>query len=221
MARNLTATNWDKAYEAGKYRGETAIPLVQDILSVLHTERLTDQPGFYPGCGNGRNYIPLYDTGLHLSGNDISAKAIELLKKQRPEADVSVGNFLDHTPSTPYAYLLSIQLFQHADLHTMHRLFAKTTSLLRPSGLFVLRVNATHTEIIEDHEVFERSPQGSFTIRYQSGQKKGQAIHFYTAEEITVLTQPRYTVAMPLREAFMERSDGTRWAQWETILRKN
>ncbi|MGI0133960.1 MAG: class I SAM-dependent methyltransferase, partial [Candidatus Micrarchaeaceae archaeon] len=146
MKSNLTVTNWDRAYAQGRYDQEGAIPFVQDIISVIKDRNLVDKPGFYPGCGNGRNFVPLIDAGLPLEGDDISSVAIEQLRARRPQADVNVGDFLAHTAAESYAYLLSIQLFQHGNQKIVRQLFAKAYDLLQPKGLFVLRVNSIHTQ---------------------------------------------------------------------------
>lgn len=220
MSKQLTITNWDRAYQQGKYDQEGPIPLVQDIIEAVSERGLKNKLGFYPGCGNGRNFVPLFDAGLTLEGNDISPIAIEQLKQRWPKAKVAVGDFLTHEANTPYAYLLSIQLFQHGDRKTIRRLFDKTYRLLQPGGLFVLRVNSIHTQIVQQYDVVERSPEGGFTVQYHTGQKTGLHVHFYSAEELHNLTRQRYNVVMPLREEFIPRDDGTYWVQWETMLEK-
>jgi cyclopropane fatty-acyl-phospholipid synthase-like methyltransferase len=119
-----------------------------------------------------------------------------------------------------YWYLLSIQLFQHGNNETVRRLFEKAYEILQPGGLFILRVNSIHTQIVQKYSTVERSPGGGLTIRYHTGQKTGLDVHFYSAEEIHGLTTESYTVIMPLREEFIPREDGTYWVQWETILEK-
>lgn len=220
MSKQLTITNWDRAYQQGKYDQEGAIPLVQDIIDAVSEWDLKDKLGFYPGCGNGRNFVPLFDAGLDMEGNDISPVAVEQLKQRRSKAKITVGDFLTHEAKTPYAYLLSIQLFQHGDQGTVQQLFDKAYELLRSGGLFVLRVNSIHTQIVQKYDVVERSPEGGFTVQYHSGQKTGLHVHFYSAEELHSLTGERYKVVLPLREEFMPRDDGTYWVQWETMLEK-
>ncbi|HEU4966845.1 MAG TPA: class I SAM-dependent methyltransferase, partial [Candidatus Saccharimonadales bacterium] len=189
MKSNLTITNWDRAYAQGKYDQEGAIPFVQDIIATIKERDLVDKLGFYPGCGNGRNFVPLFDAGLNLEGNDISPVAIEQLKTRRPKASATVGDFLTHKASQQYAYVLSIQLFQHGNQEVVRQLFDKAYELLQPKGLFVLRVNSIHTQIVQEYDTTEHTPEGGFTIKYHSGQKNGLEIHFYSAEEIHALTE--------------------------------
>lgn len=219
MDKNLSLSNWDRAYREGKYNQEGPIPFVRDIIKILSDLGLSGERGFYPGCGNGRNFVPLLDAGLDIQGSDISSVAIQQLKKQRSHARVIVEDFLLHRENA-YLYLISLQLFQHGNNETIFRLFDKTTELLHPGGLFFLRVNSTHTQIVQDYDHVEKTPEGGFTLQYHSGPKTGQEIHFYTAEEITVMTASDYDIVMPLREEYIPREDGTYWAQWETILQK-
>ena len=219
--RELSKENWDAAYADGKYKNEAPIPFVQDIVGAVQAAGLEQGRGLYPGCGNGRNFIALADAGLRLTGLDISEVAVAQLRDRQPGADVRVGDFLDLATEEPYDYLLSIQLFQHCTAHgNMRAFFDKTHKLLRPGGLFALRVNSIHTTIVERHKIIEQQPSGSFTVQYESGPKTGQAIHFYSAEELRDLTAGQYNIQLPLREAFMQRQDGSQWAQWETILQK-
>lgn len=215
----VVISNWDRAYNDGKYDQEAPVPFVADIIKTLRAEHQQAAQGFYPGCGNGRNLVPLLEAGLDIEANDISPVAIEQLKKRYHAAKASVGDFLVDSQKQ-YDYVLSLQLFQHVDAADVSELFQRVLQLLRPGGLFFLRVNSTHTQIIQKYETVTTVPEGGFTIRYNSGQKTGQRIHFYTAEEIHALTSPSFSVVMPLREEFIPRDDGTYWAQWETILKK-
>lgn len=220
MNKSLVIRNWDRAYSQGKYYQEVAIPFVDDIKNALTANKLTHETGFYPGCGNGRNLIPLIEAGLKIEANDISPEAIRQLQSKVPHVRATVGDFMETNPEQPYGYILSLQLFQHTDQAGIIKLFQKTYDLLRPAGIFALRVNSIHTQIEQQHTVTDHSQTGGFTIQYHSGHKEGQYIHFYSAEEIHSLTGEHFETILPLREEFIPRNDGTYWAQWETILRK-
>jgi SAM-dependent methyltransferase len=216
----LVSSNWDRAYKGGKYDYEGPVPLVADVIDLISREGLQEAKGFYPGCGNGRNLIPLLEAGLHIEAEDISEVAIRQLKDKYQGVKARVGDFMFSHGSEQYDYLLSIQLFQHVDERGPQPLFDRAEEVLRSDGLFILRVNSIHTQIVEDHEKIGAASKGGFTIQYKTGQKSGQRIHFYSAEEIHRLTMGKFDIIMPLREEFMPREDGTHWAQWETILKK-
>ncbi len=216
---NKSKVNWDKAYKSGKYIGDEPIKFTKDIVNLVQLHLPSKAYGFYPGCGNGRNYLPLLDAGLMLEGNDISSQAIQQLKKVRPSAKVEVGDFMKGSNKT-YDYVVSIQLFQHGTFSEVKKFFDKTYQLINDNGLFFLRVNSVNTQIIEDYEVVENTPENGLTILYKTGQKPGQNIHFYSAKEIQKLTADRYKVILPLREEVIYRDNGTYWVQWETVLQK-
>lgn len=216
----LVSSNWDRAYHEGKYDQEGPIPFVKDIIKHLNEERQCDGLGFYPGCGNGRNLVPLLKEGLNITANDISEVAIKQLKERYKDVNATVNDFMSVTGHDSFDYLLSIQLFQHVNNHGPEPLFEKVFQLLKPGGLFILRVNSIHTQITQDYSKVDATKDGGLTIQYESGQKEGQYIHFYSAEEIHRLTMSKFDVVMPLREEFIPRDDNTYWVQWETILKK-
>lgn len=216
----LVSSNWDRAYNDGKYDQEEPIPFVKDIMDILKKEGLVKALGFYPGCGNGRNLVPLLENGLNIEAIDISEIAISQLKSRYENVKAQVSDFISYDKFSNYDYLLSVQLFQHVNDHGPQLLFDKVVELLKPGGLFILRVNSTHTQIVQEHNQLETSTEGGFTIQYKSGQKDGQYIHFYSSEEIHEFTRDTFEVVMPLREEFIARDNGTYWAQWETILKK-
>jgi SAM-dependent methyltransferase len=79
------AEAWDVEYAAGRYRDEPPLPFVADVLSAAREYDLLGAEGFYVGCGNGRNYLPLVQAGLDLIGIDVSAAALARLAERGPE----------------------------------------------------------------------------------------------------------------------------------------
>lgn len=216
MNLKISTNNWDKSYRKGKYINDHPINFVNDIVFCVNNYFTKNAKGFYPGCGNGRNLIPLLNSGLNIDANDISEVATEQLIRSFPTANIKVENFLEYD-GEKYDYLISIQLFQHGKNYKKY--FNKTIQCLKPKGIFFLRVNSTNTQIIEKHKIIKKNKYGSQTIQYLSGSKPGEYIHFYSAEEIISLTKKDFEIIMPLREDRIERIDGTYWNQWETILK--
>lgn len=216
----LTQKNWDDAYAKGKYQKDSGIAFLDDIRFFLHKEGLEKGQGYYPGAGNGRNLIPLLRSGLRIDANDISPVAVQQLKENYPSAQIEVADFTKIDLVSIYDYVLSIQLFQHTKEDKINELFDQVLSQLKSGGIFALRVNSIHTQIAERHTVVSTNKKGGLNIKYESGQKKGMHIHFYSAEEIVSYTCANYEVLLPLREDFISRADGSYWVQWETILKK-
>ncbi len=217
---DIARSNWDKAYRSGKYEQEDPVAFVSDIVNTLRSKKLHKGLGFYPGCGNGRNLLPLLATGLNIEAIDISAEAIQQLHAKCSGLKAWQGDFLAYSASNQYDFLISLQLFQHIGSQSPMQLFDHAFNLLRPGGIFALRVNSIHTQVVEEFQDKRTNPEGGFDICYSTGAKKGQRIHFYSAEEICALTRGKYRVILPLREEFIPRANGTNWAQWETILEK-
>ena len=226
LDRDLTAQRWDTEYRHGRYVDEPPIPFVDTILAVLDQHPLCRQgTGLYIGCGNGRNYLPLVDAGLDLMGLDLSAESLRQLAAQRPTcaAKLICSDLRDYTPDTLLSYIVAIQVFQHGTEADVNAYFAKAASLLRPGGLFFLRVNAASTQIYHDHQVLERSADGSKTIGYRTGPKQGLPIHFYSRDEITRLTANAFTPITTLKEQTTIRTAPKTgfWTQWALYRTKN
>jgi len=222
--QKLATQRWNQEYLTGKYEGEPAITFVGDILATLENNNELGGNGLYVGCGNGRNYLPLIDAGLNLTGLDISPEALKQIQAKRPNNpnELVCADFLDYQPPSPLDYLVSIQVFQHSTQAEMAKHFKRTAQILKTGGLFFLRVNSTATQIFYDHEVLETSPEGGKTVKYTDGPKAGMDIHFYTKEELENLTSGLFEPAAELTEAVMDRKPPQtgQWFQWEGIWRK-
>jgi SAM-dependent methyltransferase len=219
----LTALRWDAEYRAGRYAEEPPLPFVTDILAVLeaHPEIRTGV-GLYVGCGNGRNYVPLVGAGLTLCGLDLSLAALRQLAARRPALPLVCGDFRSVAMASGLSYVIAIQVFQHGTVADVTAYFANVAALLRPGGLFFLRVNAASTQIFHAHTVLERDARGGLTIRYDAGPKQDLAVHFYAREELDDLTRADFDVVRPLRERIVERTPPQTgyWAQWEAVWRR-
>jgi SAM-dependent methyltransferase len=219
----LAALRWDAEYRQGRYADEPPLPFVAEILAILdeHPAQRTGA-GLYVGCGNGRNYLPLVDAGLHLCGLDLSLEALRQLAGRRPAAlPLVCGDFRDVPVAERLSYVIAIQVFQHGTAADVATYFANVAAALRPGGLFFLRVNAVSTQIFHAHTVLERAPRGGTTIRYDAGPKQGLAVHFYAREELADLTRDAFEVVVPTREEIIHRTplQAGFWAQWEAVWR--
>src|SRR5712691_4318205 len=82
MVDDIAVRAWDAEYATGRYTGEPPVAFVHDI--VVAAKDAGADRGLYIGCGNGRNYIPLTEAGLDLTGLDISGTAIAQLAARLP-----------------------------------------------------------------------------------------------------------------------------------------
>lgn len=217
------AAAWDAQYAQGRYENEPPLPFVDRILNTLdaHPAQKSGR-GLDVGCGNGRNLAPLLERGLDVHGLDISPIAISSLCARHPEwaPRLHVGTFDEWT--TPLAYLLAIQVFQHGDEAQTHAYFARTAQLLHPGGLFFLRVNSASTQPFHRARRLESSASGGFSLRYDEGPKAGLTVHFFAEDELRALTRHEFDVITAPREIEHPRTppQSGSWFQWEAIWQK-
>lgn len=213
---------WDDEYRRGRYRGESPIPFVGLIVDILRDRPETMRGrGLYVGCGNGRNYVALVDSGLNLIGLDISKEAIAQLQAGHPHLAPKLvrADFHDFDSESQYDYIVAIQVFQHGTADAVRSMFARAAKLLRRGGLLFVRVNSASTDVYYTHRVVERGDRGGFTVSYNEGPKRGLVIHFLSLRELRETLEPWFTPLVPTREEVTTRESPKRgsWAQWEGV----
>lgn len=217
------ARAWDVEYQAGRYRDDSPLPFVVDIVAAAREYEGIGRDGVYIGCGSGRNYLPLVAAGLDLVGLDISGRALAQLAERAPGRRVRLvhGDLTALADGATFSIVIGIQVFQHGDRAAAHEHIRAARARLKRGGLFCLRVNAVGTELEYDHEVIERDRDGSFSLRYLVGPKAGLDVHFFGDAELSVLFAGYEAVLAP-RLARTWRTPRTRgqWSQWEAIYCK-
>jgi hypothetical protein len=217
------AEAWDVEYGAGRYRDEPPLPFVDDVLSAVRAHELLGVEGLYVGCGNGRNYLPLVQSGLDLVGLDVSAAALAQLAERTPgrRSRLIHGELSALPAGATYAVVVGIQVFQHGDRAGAHEHIRAAQARLARGGLFCLRVNAVGSELEYDHDVVERDRDGGFTVRYLAGPKRGLLIHFFAESELEALFAGYEIVLAPrLSQTWREPPERGQWSQWEAIYGK-
>ena len=223
MNERLAALRWDAEYRGGRYADEAPLPFVMEILAALEGEPTARKGiGLYVGCGNGRNYLPLVDAGLRLYGLDLSLEALRQLAARRSAPLPLICADFRGWGGGGLSYLVAIQVFQHGTAADVATYFATVKAVLRPGGLFFLRVNSASTQVFHAHTVVERSARGGRTVRYDAGPKEDLAVHFFSRNELTDLTRDGFEPVMPPREQIIPRPPPQTgfWAQWEAIWRR-
>ena len=212
---------WDREYRSGRYIGEPPVPFVRDIIATARSEGLLGAPGLYIGCGNGRNFTPLVDAGLDLTGLDVSRAALLAMAERAPELENKLvhGDLSALPPGSSFKIVVGIQVFQHGSRETCHEHIREAQRLIDPGGILALRVNAADTDIEYKHELVERQDGSGYTIRYLEGPKEGLLVHFFDVGELEGLFADEFRVALPVGlDSTRRQSPRTgQWSQWEGI----
>jgi Methyltransferase domain len=175
---------WDAEYASGRYSGEPAAEFAGDIVTAA--KNAGAGRGLYIGCGNRRNYIPLTEAGLDLTGLDISATAISQLAGRLPgrRDRLVTGDLSALPPGQRFPLAVAIQVLQHSTREQAHAPPCRALARVAPDSLFAVRVNAAGTDVHPRHEVTERDADGSYSVHYLEGPKAGMTVHFWAAREL-------------------------------------
>ena len=203
---------WNEEYRAGRYVDEPPLEFAKEIM----VEVKPNTRGLYVGCGNGRNYLEFIRAGLNVVGLDVSTVGLAQISEREPSARLVCSDFLDYHGM--FDYIIAIQSFQHGDHVRVTKYFQMASEMLNARGLLFVRVNATSTEIGHPHTITEKR-DGSFTIRYESGPKKGLDIHFFSRNELEdVVIGCGLDIKQHPRKVTAQRPNGNgSWSQWEMI----
>jgi SAM-dependent methyltransferase len=122
----------------------------------------------------------------------------------------------------PFDFVVSIQVFQHGDWTTATRHFEEVKRVLRPGGLFFLRVNSASTRVDIAHSVVDARCDGGRTVRYEAGSKEGLRVNFFSKTELLALVAPGLALVRPPREVATQRKSPRtgEWVQWEAICKR-
>lgn len=130
------------------------------------------------GSGEGRQLMPLTNAGYNVTGFDYSKEGLEKTKKkqakEKTDANLVRGNFHDLPfKDNVYDTVISIQAMQHNNWQGAEAAFSEAARVLKPGGLFFLRVNSEknarqgNETIIKDKGVtWSRDEDGSPGIHH-------------------------------------------------------
>ena len=221
MEEGYTAA-WEAQYASGRYLDEPPVAFVDDIVRASRATSRTR--GLYIGCGNGRNFMPLLEAGMDLVGLDISLTALQQLRTRLAARRglLACGEVRSLDSSVLFDVIVAIQVFQHGSRAETHRHVQEAQGRVAPGGLICIRVNSTATDVFPAHDVVERDDDGSFTVQYRVGAKKGLDVHFFSEPELRALFAEAFTPVLNPREQVTTRAPASlgQWTQWEGIWRR-
>jgi SAM-dependent methyltransferase len=167
--------------------------------------------------------MPLLEAGMELVGLDISLTALQQLRARlAPRRGWLVcGEVRSLDPSALFDVIVAIQVLQHGSRAETHRHVRDAQRRVAPGGLMCVRVNSTATDVFLAHDVVEREGDGSFTVQYREGAKKGLDVHFFSEPELRTLFAEAFTPVLDQREQVTTRTPASlgQWTQWEGIWR--
>ncbi len=217
--RASVAAAWDAEYRAGRYATEPPLPFIDDIIAAARERDC--RRGIYVGCGNGRNYARLVEAGLDLIGLDVSVAALQQLADRLPNAGerLIVGTIAAIRLGTQLPLVIGIQVFQHGSAAEASAHIRAAQALVAPGGLLCVRVNADATDVFHNHRVTEQAADGSYTVKYLDGPKKGLFVHFFSRGSLMDLFADGFMPVMPMRLSVTQRDapETGQWSQWEGI----
>jgi len=168
--------------------------------------------------------MPLLEAGMDLVGLDISLTALQQLRTRLAARRglLACGEVRSLDSSVLFDVIVAIQVFQHGSRAETHRHVQEAQRRVAPGGLICIRVNSTATDVFPAHDVVERDDDGSFTVQYRVGAKKGLDVHFFSEPELRALFAEAFTPVLNPREQVTTRAPASlgQWTQWEGIWRR-
>ncbi len=213
----------DAEVRTGRYANEPAVPFVREILAAAR--RGGDLPRALRRLRERKEPRPAHRgrprphrVGRLAGGGPAARPASPLLRGPAPGGGPRLASGRRDVPPP----VIALQVLQHGPRARCHAAEHQAQRHLEARGRFALRVNAVGTELEPAGEEVEAPPDGSRTIRYTEGPKRGLLVPFFSAGELEGRFGARFRPALPPRRAVMPRAPPRtgHWDPREAIWRK-
>ncbi|MBI4178346.1 methyltransferase domain-containing protein [bacterium] len=185
------------------------------------------------GCGSGRHLIPLIQMGFEVTGIELTDTAIQQAKarlaREGLKADIIQGDFHSvNLNRRRFDCALSVQSLQFGGWPDIKRTFARVAQMIRPGGLFILRVRSiriippTARFIREKHDLPESKRGVTYLRSYDTGCRV--KFHHYSKDELTYLARKNgfKIIQCPTERKSLIQMDMSKTVtvQWNTVWKK-
>jgi len=222
MKENLPDSGeiWEKKFKKGWGEAKRPEPHLLEFF-----EKYKDEIGpkiLDIGSGEGRHLIPFAKAGYDLTGLELTEKGIEITQnkqnQEKTKAKLVRGNF-HNLPFKDNVYdtVISTQAMQHNIWRGAEAAFAEAARVLKPNGLFFLRVNSDKNAIPESAEMIK--DKGQTWVRDEEG--KSGVHHSFSLDEFEELAnkfnleiEPGYVDEKKAGDNFVV------YGQWNIVFRK-
>ncbi|MFA4941725.1 MAG: class I SAM-dependent methyltransferase [Patescibacteria group bacterium] len=211
---------WEKKFSQDWGAGKPPEPRLLEFI-----EKYKDEIGpkiLDIGSGEGRHLIPLAKAGFDLTGLELTEKGIEVTRerqdKEKAEAKLVRGNF-HNLPFADNSFdtIISTQAMQHNNWKGAETAFAEAARVLKPNGLFFLRINSDKNAVQDNFEVVE--DRGITWKRVEKGEPGLH--HSFSMAELEELTE-KY--GLEIEPGFVDEkkvgNDFVIYGQWNITFRK-
>ncbi|MDI6778511.1 MAG: class I SAM-dependent methyltransferase [Patescibacteria group bacterium] len=190
MSERLPINFWENKFKKGWGEGKRPDQRLLEFIEKHGDEigpRILDI-----GSGGGRNLVPLAIPGREMTGLELTEKGLMMTKNKLREegrrAELVRGDF-HNLPFSNGAFdtVISVQTMMHTDWNGVEAAFAEACRVLKPNGLFFLRVKSD-AAALRPEEKLANDSRGKSTKEITAG---GEIVlhHLFNLEELRDLAE--------------------------------
>ena len=224
----INREHWEKRFEEGYGEGLETSPYLMGFFEKYKDEVGTDILDI--GSGEGRHLVPLAKRGFKLTGVEITNAGSRTTRNKLDNENIFAGvvqadfknlPFKDRTFDTVF----SVDAMHHNDWAGATQAFGEAARVLKPGGLFFLRVNSTsrilpeHSHPLEEAEEPEANSGVTFLRdrEMKDGSISPQLMHAFSLEELSGLAKGN---GLEIADKPVEETKPGQPGHWNIVFRK-